>query len=113
MWAFLTSDCAADPPRHLPSNLWARHDATLGLQGTLARPGGTAVPPGRTWPATRRHGRNTAERGHIPENVFDLVSLWTGCLPDGRRRVIRESREVPRRVADGSYLPAEKKGGVW
>lgn len=33
--------------------------------------------------------------------------------PDGRRRVIRESREVPRRVADGSYLPAVKKDGAW
>lgn len=33
--------------------------------------------------------------------------------PDGRRRVIRESKEVPRRVADGSYRPAEKTDGVW
>lgn len=33
--------------------------------------------------------------------------------PDGRRRVIRESREVPRRVADGSYTAAEKKDGAW
>lgn len=33
--------------------------------------------------------------------------------PDGRRRVIRESREVPRRVAEGSYLPAAKKDGAW
>ncbi len=33
--------------------------------------------------------------------------------PDGRHRVIRESREVPRRVADGSYRPAEKKDGAW
>ena len=33
--------------------------------------------------------------------------------PDGRRRVIRESREVPRRVAEGSYLPAVKKDGAW
>jgi hypothetical protein len=33
--------------------------------------------------------------------------------PDGRRRVVRESREVPRRIAGGSYLPAEKKDGAW
>jgi uncharacterized SAM-binding protein YcdF (DUF218 family) len=33
--------------------------------------------------------------------------------PDGRRRVIRESQEVPRRVAEGSYLPAVKKDGAW
>lgn len=33
--------------------------------------------------------------------------------PDGRRRVIRESEEVPRRVTEGSYLPAVKKNGAW
>ena len=33
--------------------------------------------------------------------------------PDGQRRVIRESQEVLRRVADGSYRPAEKKDGAW
>jgi len=33
--------------------------------------------------------------------------------PDGRRRVIRESQEVPRRVTEGSYLPAIKKDGAW
>jgi hypothetical protein len=33
--------------------------------------------------------------------------------PDGRRRVIRESQEVPRRVAEGSYLPAVKRDGAW
>ena len=32
---------------------------------------------------------------------------------DGRRRVIRESQEVPRRVADGSYRPASKAAGAW
>lgn len=37
---------------------------------------------------------------------------WPG-IPDGRRRVLRESREVPRRVAEGSYLQAEKKDGRW
>jgi DUF218 domain len=34
-------------------------------------------------------------------------------IPDGRRRVIRESEEVPRRVADGSYNAAIKTGGAW
>jgi len=34
-------------------------------------------------------------------------------IPDGRRRVVRESQEVPRRVADGSYRPAEKVDGAW
>jgi DUF218 domain len=33
--------------------------------------------------------------------------------PDGRRRVMRESQEVPRRVTEGSYLPAIKKDGAW
>ena len=33
--------------------------------------------------------------------------------PDGRRRVIRESQEVPRRVVDGSYRTAIKKDGAW
>jgi len=33
--------------------------------------------------------------------------------PDGRRRVIRESDEVPRRVTEGSYLPTAKQNGVW
>jgi DUF218 domain len=37
---------------------------------------------------------------------------WPG-IPDGRRRVIRESQEVPRRVAEGDYLRAEKKDGRW
>jgi uncharacterized SAM-binding protein YcdF (DUF218 family) len=34
-------------------------------------------------------------------------------IPDGRRRVLREAEEVPRRVAEGSYLPAVKKDGAW
>jgi acetyl esterase/lipase len=33
--------------------------------------------------------------------------------PDGRRRIIRESEEVPRRVAEGTYLPAAKREGAW
>jgi uncharacterized SAM-binding protein YcdF (DUF218 family) len=33
--------------------------------------------------------------------------------PDGRRRVIREWQEVPRRVSDGSYREAVKAGGAW
>jgi hypothetical protein len=34
-------------------------------------------------------------------------------IPDGRRRVIRESQEVPSRVADGSYRAARKAGSAW
>jgi DUF218 domain len=34
-------------------------------------------------------------------------------IPDGRRRVIRETSEVARRVAEGTYLPATKKDGAW
>jgi DUF218 domain len=34
-------------------------------------------------------------------------------IPDGRRRVIRESQEVPRRVTDGSYCAARKADGAW
>ena len=34
-------------------------------------------------------------------------------IPDGRRRIVRESREVPRRVADGSFHAAQKADGAW
>jgi hypothetical protein len=34
-------------------------------------------------------------------------------IPDGRRRVLRESQEVPRRVADGTYRAARKTDGMW
>jgi acetyl esterase/lipase len=34
-------------------------------------------------------------------------------IPDGRRRVIRDAEEVPRRVADGSYREVRKAGGAW
>jgi len=34
-------------------------------------------------------------------------------IPDGRRRVIREWREVRRRVSDGSYHEATKLAGTW
>lgn len=34
-------------------------------------------------------------------------------IPDGRRRVLREAEEVPRRVKEGSYLPAVRKDGAW
>jgi hypothetical protein len=33
--------------------------------------------------------------------------------PDGRRRVIREWQEVPRRVIDGSYREATVVNGAW
>lgn len=35
------------------------------------------------------------------------------AIPDGRRRVLREAEEVPRRVSEGSYLPTAKKDGAW
>jgi uncharacterized SAM-binding protein YcdF (DUF218 family) len=34
-------------------------------------------------------------------------------IVDGRRRVIRESEEVPRRVSDGSYRAVTKVNGAW
>jgi hypothetical protein len=34
-------------------------------------------------------------------------------IPDGRRRVVRESQEVPRRVADGSYRAIRKADSAW
>ena len=45
-------------------------------------------------------------------DVLVTRSCWHG-IPDGRRRVIREAEEVPRRVADGSYSPVVKADGVW
>lgn len=35
------------------------------------------------------------------------------AIPDGRRRVLRETEEVSRRVTEGSYLPAVRKDGAW
>lgn len=65
-------------------------------------------------------------RTHLPEAgplyAIGWEPVYAGALvtrttwpssPDGRRRVIREAREVPRRVAEGSYLPAVKKDGAW
>jgi uncharacterized SAM-binding protein YcdF (DUF218 family) len=34
-------------------------------------------------------------------------------IPDGHRRVLRESQEVPRRVSEGTYLAATKADDVW
>ena len=34
-------------------------------------------------------------------------------IPDGRRRVLRESQEVPRRVSEGTYRAARKADGAW
>jgi hypothetical protein len=34
-------------------------------------------------------------------------------IPDGRRRIIRESQEVPCRVADGSYRATRKVDSAW
>jgi uncharacterized SAM-binding protein YcdF (DUF218 family) len=35
------------------------------------------------------------------------------AIPDGRRRVIREWQEVPRKVAEGSFRDATKVNGTW
>ena len=34
-------------------------------------------------------------------------------IPAGKRRVLREWQEVSRHIADGSYLPAEKRDAMW
>ena len=34
-------------------------------------------------------------------------------IPDGRRRVLRESKEVPRRVFEGTYRAVQKTDGAW
>jgi hypothetical protein len=34
-------------------------------------------------------------------------------IPDGRRRVLRESQEVPRRVTEGTYRAVRKADGAW
>lgn len=34
-------------------------------------------------------------------------------IPDGRRRVLRESQEVPRRVAEGTYRAVQKADDAW
>jgi hypothetical protein len=34
-------------------------------------------------------------------------------IPDGRRRVLRESQEIPRRVAERTYRAARKAAGAW
>lgn len=50
------------------------------------------------------------------EPVFDGRAVtredWP-AMPDGRRRVLRETSEVARRVAEGSYLAAVKRDGAW
>jgi hypothetical protein len=33
--------------------------------------------------------------------------------PDGRRRVLRESQEAPRRVSEGTYRAVQKADGAW
>ena len=35
------------------------------------------------------------------------------AIPDGRRRVIREWQEIPRKVSDGIYREATKLRGAW
>ena len=58
----------------------------------------------------------------VPMYAIGWEPVYAGMLvtrdnwpssPDGPRRVTREAQEVPRRVAAGDYLPAEKKDGAW
>lgn len=58
----------------------------------------------------------------VPFYAISWEPVYAGALvtraswpktPDGRRRVIREAEEVPRRVADGSFSVAEKTDGAW
>jgi uncharacterized SAM-binding protein YcdF (DUF218 family) len=60
--------------------------------------------------------------GAVPFYAIGWEPLYAGVpvtretwphIPDGRRRVIRETREVPRRVTDGTYQPVTKSGGAW
>ena len=67
-----------------------------------------------------------ALRTRLPESVplyaIGWEPVYAGTLvtrenwpkiPDGKRRVIREWQEVSRRIGDGTYLPAEKRDGMW
>jgi hypothetical protein len=42
-----------------------------------------------------------------------VTGVYSVPRGDGRRRVIREAEEVPRRVAHGSYRAAQKSDGAW
>ncbi len=67
-----------------------------------------------------------ALRTLVPEAEFFYAISWEPVyagqpvtrdswprIPDGRRRVVREWQEVPRRVAEGSFRPAEIVNGAW
>jgi uncharacterized SAM-binding protein YcdF (DUF218 family) len=58
----------------------------------------------------------------VPFYAISWEPVYAGALvtraswlktPDGRRRVIREAEEVPRRVAHGTYRAAKKSDGAW
>jgi hypothetical protein len=58
----------------------------------------------------------------VPFYAIGWEPLYAGSLvtreswpriPDGYRRVVRESQEVPRRIAEARYPQAEKKDGAW
>jgi hypothetical protein len=55
--------------------------------------------------------------GVIPVEPVNAGTLVTRAswpeIPDGRRRVLRESHEVPRRVAEGTYRAARKADSAW
>ncbi|HYS32220.1 MAG TPA: hypothetical protein VEM58_08155 [Streptosporangiaceae bacterium] len=68
-----------------------------------------APPPPDEPTAHLLFGTNQAQ----PAAIAALTRTSWPKIPDGRRRVVRESQEVRRRVADGSYRPAEKVEGSW
>ena len=48
----------------------------------------------------------------IYEGVAVTRTNWVD-IPDGKRRVIREWQEIPRRIADGSFREANIVNGAW
>ena len=60
--------------------------------------------------------------GAAPFYAISWEPLYAGTLvtrtswpeiPDGRRRVLRESQEVPRRISEGTYRAVHKADGAW
>ncbi len=104
------------------ANTWQNVEFSLRyLRDALAR--GLAVTAVSKWYHRRAiHALRTL----LPEaELFHAISwepVYAGALvardnwakaPAGRRRVIREWQEIPRKVADGSFRDATKSGGAW
>ena len=67
----------------------------------------TAWPPG-----SPKRPRSTPSLGAGLRSTLVTREIWPK-IPEGRRRVVREFQEVPRRVADGSYRAARKADSAW